>query len=78
MITVTAPPTGGGEISIDGDGNIKVPADFTVQVGTNPGTKLPDGGGMVDSATGVVRYTVTFDSRGGTAVDSLTVTAGER
>lgn len=78
VTTITAPPTGGGEISIDEDGNMKVPTGFTVQTGTNPGTTLPDGGGMVDPATGEVRYTVTFDSRGGTAVDSLTVAAGGR
>lgn len=74
-ITVTAPPAG-GTIVPGADGSVMLPGGSTVQTGDQTVT-IPDGGGLLQP-DGELRYTVTvtFDSRGGSAVSTQEITAG--
>ncbi len=71
-------PSGGGTVKPNPDGTIPLPGGSTVEKGGTT-TDVPDTGGTYNPSTGSVTenvHTVTFDSQGGSAVNSATATHG--
>ena len=67
--TVTLP--NGGKVKPNVDGSVSVPGGTIVQIGEGKTFTIPEEGGKVNDTV-----TVTFDSRGGSAVDSQKVIVG--
>ena len=65
--TITAPESG-GTVTVDEGGNITLPGGSTVTSGGETVTLPPEGGSLTPGGDLTYGVTVTFDSRGGTAV----------
>ena len=76
--TITVPESGGAIIP-NVDGSVTLPGGSSVTVPDEAGgsttVTVPDGGGTFDPSEGTLTryYTVTFDSKGGSSVDSIVV-----
>ncbi|MEY8233338.1 S-layer homology domain-containing protein [Oscillospiraceae bacterium 50-16] len=71
-------PSGGGTVKPNPDGTITLPGNSTVEKGGTT-TTVPGAGGTYHPDTGTITentHTVTFDSQGGSAVNSATATHG--
>ena len=77
--TITVPETG-GTISPNEDGSVSLPGGSSVTVSDSTGESttitIPEAGGTLDPSEGTITryYTVTFDSQGGSSIDSVVVT----
>ena len=73
-------PSGGGTVKPNPDGTIPLPGGTVVTPAGKDPITVPDGGGTVNPGTGEVTsnvHTVTFDSQGGSTVNSIKVTHGK-
>ena len=78
--TTITMPEGGGTITPNEDGSINLPGGSSATVSRPDGESttitIPEAGGTLDPSEGTITryYTVTFDSNGGSSIDSVVVT----
>ena len=77
--TTITMPEGGGMLTPNEDGSVNLPGGSSVTVSDSTGESttivVPDAGGTLDPSDGTITryYTVTFDSKGGSSIDSVVV-----
>ena len=76
---ITITPPSGSTVKPGSEGTVLLPGGSTVQKGDGDSIVVPGAGGTLNPDTGEVTFndfTVTFDSQGGSAVDSVDVQPG--